>query len=115
MLAYPFVSTFSAGVAKAGRPLAPQQGSFLRLDAVNLQVVTLKEAEDHDGFILRLRETAGRSGTADLAAPILGVREAWLCNGVEVPKEKLTAAGESIQIPYTPNQYITVRLKTARQ
>jgi hypothetical protein len=111
VLAYPFVSSFSAGVAKAGRPMPAASGSFLALDAPNLQMVTLKEAEDHDGFILRLREIAGRAGEAELQLPTLRLREAHLCNGVEVNQRKLTSTATSVRVPYKPNQYVTVRLK----
>ncbi len=111
VLAYPFVSTFSAAVAKAGRPLSAASGSFLGLEASNLQMVVLKEAEDGDGFILRFREIAGRAGEAELQLPTLRLKEAWLCNGVEVNQRKLPATVNTVKVPYKANQFVTVRLK----
>jgi hypothetical protein len=111
VLAYPFVSTFSAGVAKAGRPLPASGASFLSCDTPNLQVVTLKEAEDHDGFVLRLRETAGRTGAAEVRTPTFRIREAWLADGVEVSKQKLETSGGMMRVPYKSNRYVTVRFK----
>ncbi len=111
VLAYPFVSSFSASVAKAGRPLPAASGSFLQVTAANLQVVTLKEAEDHDGFILRLRETAGQAGAAKVTLATLRLGEAWLCDGVEVPKSKLASTENQVTVPFKPNAYVTIRLK----
>ena len=112
VFAYPHLSSFSAAIAQAGRPMPAKGGSFLSLDAPNLQVVTLKEAVDGEGFILRLRETAGRRGEATLAG-LIGFREAWLCNGVEDKKAKLAAAGAGRIVPYQPNAFVTVRFVPA--
>jgi alpha-mannosidase len=111
VVAYPFVSTFSAAVAKAGRPLPAAGGSFLGLDDPNLQMVVLKEAEDGDGYILRVREVAGRAGEAQLRLPTMRLKEAWLCNGVEVNQKKLAHSVSSVTVPYQPNRYVTVRLQ----
>jgi alpha-mannosidase len=111
VLAYPHLSSFSAAIAQAGRPMPASGGSFLTLDAPNLQIVTLKEAEDGDGFILRFREIAGRTGEAELRFPVFQIREAVLCNGVEENKQKLVSAAHAAIVPYKPNAFITVRLK----
>ena len=108
---YPHLSSFSAAIAQSGRPMPAAGGSFLSLDAPNLEIVTLKEAEDGDGFILRFREIAGRSGEAQLRFPVFRVREAYLCNGVEENKQKLVSAANAITLPYKPNAFGTVRLK----
>jgi hypothetical protein len=110
VLAYPFVSSFSARVGDQRRPLPPTAGSFLSLDAPNLQIVTLKAAEDDHGFILRFREVAGQGGQAELQVPTLRLKEAWLCDGVEVNQKRLEATPTSLKVAYTPNQYVTLRL-----
>ena len=75
----PFLSSFSAAISQAGPAHAGGGGSFLTCDAPNLEIVTLKEAEDGEGFILRLREIAGRSGEAEIkAAGVQGQRSATL-------------------------------------
>jgi alpha-mannosidase len=114
VIAYPHLSSFSAAIAQAGRPMPASGGSFLTLDAPGLQIVTLKEAEDGDGFILRLREIAGRAGEAELRFPVFQVREAFLCNGVEENKQKLVSAAHAASVPYKPNAFTTVRLKADR-
>ncbi|MBU6401041.1 MAG: hypothetical protein KGS61_12030, partial [Verrucomicrobia bacterium] len=111
VLAYPFISSFSAGVTGQDRPFPAPAGSFFRLDTPDLQMVTFKAAEDGDGYILRFREIGGRAGQAELQLPTLRLRGAFLCNGVEVNKRKLAATANSVLVPYTPNQYVTVRLE----
>lgn len=111
VMAYPFVSSFSAKVGGESRPLPAAGGSFLALDAADLQIVTLKAAEDEGGYILRFREIAGRAGEAEIQFPTLRLKEAQLCNGVEVNQRQLTVARNTVKVPYKPNQYVTVRLK----
>jgi hypothetical protein len=111
VLAYPHLSSFSAAISQAGRPMPAAGGSFVTLDAPNLEFVTLKEAEDGDGFILRFREIAGRAGEAELRLPTFRLREAWLCNGVEDNQRKLKSSANAVIVPYKPNAFGTVRLK----
>ena len=111
VIAYPFLSSFSAAISQADRPMPAAGGSFASLNAPNLQVVTLKEAETGEGWVLRFREIAGRAGQAELKLPRLRVKEAWLCNGVEEDQRKLAVTGNAVTVPYKPNQFMTVRLK----
>ncbi len=114
VFAYPHLSSFSAAISQAGRPMPAGGASFFTLDAANLEVVTLKEAEDGDGFILRLREIAGRTGEAELRSSTFRLRAAYMCNGVEENKQKLASSGNAVAVPYKPNSYITLRLKAER-
>ena len=82
-------------------------------DSPNLQLVVMKAAEDGDGYILRFREIAGKTGQAELAVPTLRLSEAYSCNGVEVNKEKLPTTTTTLKFPYKPNSFITLRLKAA--
>jgi len=111
VLAYPFLSSFSAAISQADRPMPARGASFLGWDAPNLEMVTLKEAEDGDGFILRFREIAGRSGEAEIKLPTFCVREAHLCSGIEDNREKLKISGDSVTVPYKPFAFTTVRLQ----
>jgi len=112
VVAYPFLSSFSAAISQAGRPMPAGGSSFLACDAPNLEMVTLKEAEDGDGFILRFREIAGRGGVAAIKLPAFRVREAHLCNGVEDNQQALILADDAVKVPYKPYTFTTVRLKT---
>jgi alpha-mannosidase len=111
VVAYPFLSSFSAAISQTDRPMPASGGSFLTWNAPNLEMVTLKEAEDGNGFILRFREIAGRSGEAEVKLPTFRVREAHLCNGVEDNKQKLVSVAHSVIVPYKPNAFTTARLK----
>jgi alpha-mannosidase len=85
----------------------------MMVQAPNLEFVTFKLAEDGDGYILRLKEVAGRSGETEVSFPLLRIAEAYLCNGVEAVQHKLPATQTSVKVPYNANRYITVRLKAA--
>ena len=111
MLVYPYLSSFSAHIDQQDRRLSAGSGSLLELDAPNLQLVVLKAAEDGDGYILRVLETAGKSGQAELKCPKIPLRDAYLCNGVEVNQTQLAATPTSVTFPYKPQQFTTVRLR----
>jgi alpha-mannosidase len=49
----------------------PQAASFLSVDAQNVMVTVLKEAEDGDGIILRAFETCGAAAHACIELPAL--------------------------------------------
>jgi alpha-mannosidase len=110
VLVYPYLASFSASVVQQDRPLSSASGSLMQLDADDIQIVVLKQAEDGDGWILRLLETAGRTGQATLELPLFRVHAAQLCNGVEVNEETLEHTDHTVTIPYLPNRYTTVRL-----
>jgi alpha-mannosidase len=101
---------FRQGLKPEGRRMPPAAGSFFSIDAPHAQVSTLKQAEDGNGYILRLRETAGRGGTARLTSPQVPLTGAFLCNGVEDNLSSLETAGSAVQVPLRPNAFTTVRL-----
>lgn len=111
VMAYPFLSSFSAAIAQADRPLSPAGSSFASLDARNLRIVTFKQAEEGDDWILRLQEVAGQSGEAELKLPHFRIREAHLANAVEVSQRKLNSTANSVTVPFKPYRFITVRLR----
>lgn len=49
----------------------PQKDSFMSIDAENIVLSTMKQAEDNDDIILRLYETSRRSTTAVISLPKL--------------------------------------------
>ena len=63
--------------------LPASAGSFFELDSGNAQVSAFKKAEDGNGYILRLRENAGRDGSAGLRSPVFPLAHAFLTDGVE--------------------------------
>ena len=60
-----------------------QKMSFCRLDQPNVSLLTLKQAEDGDGIIVRLLETEGKPVTAKLSVPHLTIKKAYRTNLME--------------------------------
>jgi len=85
-------------------------GSFLTVDAQNAQVTSFKRAEDGNGYILRLRETAGQAGTARVSSSAFRLAEAFLCDGVEDNVSALAVKAGGIEVPMRPRAFATVRL-----
>jgi alpha-mannosidase len=85
-------------------------GRFFRIDSPNAQLVTLKQAEDENGYILRLKETAGTDGVARITSPVFGIRQAWLENGVEDHGKLLPVLNATVEVPLKAHRYATLRL-----
>ncbi len=85
-------------------------GSFLSLSGDGVEMETLKPAEDGNGYIARLVETAGHSGTARLASGLLRIDRAWKCNAVEDNQQEIAARGNGVEVAMTPHSIATVRL-----
>jgi hypothetical protein len=94
--------------AKKRMPLA--EGSFLAIDAGNAQVTAFKPAEDGNGYILRLRETAGQKGVARLKSPIFPLAAAWRTNGLEDNLSPLAVTTNGVAVPLQPRAFSTLRL-----
>ena len=101
------------GALSAGSNLVAAQGSFLSVDAPNVQISAFKKAEDGDGWIARLLEIAGRSGTARLSSKLFPIQAAFLANGVEENQTALAPQAGNVEVPLLPHRFSTVRLKFA--
>jgi alpha-mannosidase len=113
VVGYPLLSTWAAGVEADDRPLSPSRGTFIYTDnSENLQFVTLKQAEDGDGWILRLLETGGKAGETEISSNLFDIDAAYLTNGVEENQQALGIDNNVVKIPYKPNSYTTIRLLT---
>jgi hypothetical protein len=110
LAAYDFYNTGNVRLEAVDRRMPLAQGSFLKLQASNAQLTALKEAEDGNGIILRLRETAGQAATAHLESPVFPISHAWLTNGVEENAAPLALNGGRLAIPLKPHEFTTVRL-----
>ncbi len=98
---------------KAGNPEEPfpaEGTSFLDIDAPDVVLVTWKLAEDGNGTILRLQETAGKSADVNVTLPHSKVQSAALCNSVEDPLHDLTVTNNQIHLAFRPHEVLTVRL-----
>jgi hypothetical protein len=92
-------------------PLDPLQGSFLNVDDPGVVLLTWKQAEDRNGYILRFLEIAGRSTTVGVSSPILDIQSAWLCNAMEENRQSLAVSGKVIKFEVNPHEIATVRVQ----
>ena len=92
------------------RPLSPDGTSFLDIDSPNVALVSWKLAEDGNGTILRLLETAGRQTNAVIKLPHSKVNSAALCNGVEDTLRDIPVSDGMIGVKLQPNEVVTLRL-----
>jgi hypothetical protein len=96
------------------RPLTTAPTSFLDVDATNVAVENWKVAEDGNGTVVRLLETAGARTTARLTLPLLRVERAWLANAAEENQEDLKVNGHSVEVNLRPHETLTLRILAAK-
>jgi len=93
----------------------PPSASFLRLDRKEAVLLTLKEAEDGDGWIVRLLEVSGRSQPVKLSFPIFRLHKAALASLVEERRKSLTAKRNTVTVPLRARSVATVRVWLERK
>ncbi|HXY00087.1 MAG TPA: glycosyl hydrolase-related protein [Candidatus Limnocylindrales bacterium] len=98
-------------VGNPPRPLEPGALSFLQVDGPNVVVEAWKAAEDGNGTVLRLLETAGKESVAKIRFPLLHLEQAWLCNAMEENQKELSTHGSSLEISLRPHQIVTLRIR----
>ncbi|HLX82261.1 MAG TPA: polysaccharide lyase family protein [Terriglobales bacterium] len=92
--------------------LPTQEASLLEVGNPDVTLLTWKRAEDGDGTIIRLQETAGKRSDVKIHAPSLRVERAWRCNLLEDIQAEVTIQGEDLSVPIKPFQVLTLRLRT---
>jgi hypothetical protein len=111
LIGYEYFDTGNVRLVPAAKRMPAASGSFFQIDSGHAEWSAFKEAEDGSGYILRLRETAGQTGTARLSSPVFPLTAAWLANGVEQNQSPLAIQANSVEIPLKPRAYTTVRLQ----
>jgi len=90
----------------------PAAASFCALDQPNIQLLTLKAAEDGDGAVLRLAEMEGRDTLVTVNLPYLEIERATRLNLVEEDDgPELPAQPHSVQVTMPAYGLATVRLR----
>jgi hypothetical protein len=89
----------------------PLSRSFCRVDAPNVVVLTVKGAEDGDGIIVRLMETAGQPTEATVTFPSLSIRHALAANLVEENQRLLSSTEHSVTLDVPAYALRTLRLR----
>jgi alpha-mannosidase len=95
-------------------PLPQQQASLLAIDP-QVTLLTWKLAEDGDGSILRLQESAGKRSSVNIRSKFLRFEKAWLCNVLEDNQSELPTGGDTLAFPIQPFQVLTIRVRTKSQ
>jgi alpha-mannosidase len=106
---------FSPPVAQSGGgPLQPVlsalAGSLIGVEPAGLPLMAFKQAEDGDGFVLRLCDFSGAGGKLKLTLP-QPAREAYNCDLVEAHAVKQASHGKTISAPVKPFAPATVKMK----
>lgn len=85
--------------------------SFVKVDQPNIVIETVKQAEDDNGFIVRLYESQRKRGEFTLST-IFQVTGAWRTNILEENQEEIPVAGKNLKYAIKPYQILTLRLVT---
>jgi hypothetical protein len=89
----------------------PNTASFCALDQPNIQLITIKAAEDGDGTVLRLAETEGRETPVTVNLPYLEIKRACTTNLVEEDGGELPAEQHSVRVTVPAYGIATVRCR----
>lgn len=92
--------------------LPNKAASLLEIGNPGITLLTWKRAEDGDGTILRLQDTAGEASNIRIHTPFLTFERAWLCNLPEDNQAEITIQSEDLSVPIKPFQVLTLRLHT---
>jgi len=89
----------------------PASGSFCQLDQPNVVLRTVKAAEDGDGIIVRLAETAGRACTVAVNLPNFRILRAHRTNLVEEDEAEIPHEEHTVRLNMAAHSIATVRLR----
>jgi hypothetical protein len=115
LIGYAYYDTGNVRLHAVERAMPAATGSFLAVDAPNAQVTSFKQAEDGNGYILRLRETAGHAGRARISTDAFRLTGAFRCDGVEDNEAALTIKAGAVEAPLRAHAFTTVRLILQRR
>lgn len=93
--------------------LPPQQASLLEISNPDVTLLTWKGAEDGDGTILRLQESAGKAAEIIVNSPYLNFDRAWRCNLLEDNDSEFQTGGDLLKVSIKPFQVLTLRIRTS--
>ncbi len=102
----------SEGAPTATGPglLPPHQASLLSLTAPDVVLSTWKLAEDGEGSILRIVETAGEAKTVRISSSRLDFLEAWRATALEETESPLAVTARALEFDIRPFEIVTLRV-----
>jgi len=107
--AYALNDPLIAWTNPAPKPAAAGKASFVSVDLPNVVIETVKQAEDGNGFIVRLYETQRKRSLVTLTT-IFPLEDAWRTNLLEENQYPLPVNDFQVKVPVKPYQIVTVRL-----
>jgi alpha-mannosidase len=88
----------------------PVEASWVQLDAPNVVLLTLKRAEDGDGYIVRLMETRGCETEVTVSLPRFQIRHAFGTNLVEENQRLLSCSAHAVRTTVRAFGLATIRI-----
>ena len=101
------------GAAIAPGKLPKNEASLLGINNSSVAVVTWKLAEDGQGSVLRLQETAGKTQPVGIRSAYLKMDQVWRCSLLEDNLQELKVDSHNFQIEIKPFEIVTLRLRTS--
>jgi hypothetical protein len=92
--------------------LPDREASLLEVVTSKASLLTWKRAEDGDGSILRLQDTAGETSKIRIHSQFLRFDQAWSCDVLENNQAEIKIEGEDLNIRIKPFQVLTLRVRT---
>jgi alpha-mannosidase len=87
----------------------PRQYSSLEIGSSHIMIESVKKAEDREAIIVRLYETSGANGTADLKIGFPH-KEVSLVDLMENELQRLAEDGNDIRLQFTPFEIKTIQI-----
>jgi len=85
--------------------------SFCEVDKPNVLLLTLKQAEDGEGLIVRLIEIEGKNTDVKVTLPFFTIVRAYRTNLVEENERILSAKKHEIKVPVKAFDIATIRVQ----
>jgi hypothetical protein len=109
------VEPFSAWVRGPQTGELGVSGSFCQVEGDGVILQAIKIADDGDGLVLRLRETAGRQARAQASLAWCEIDKACETNLVEEDQRELPCEPHLVQVKLEPYSLATIRLRVGRR
>jgi alpha-mannosidase len=94
--------------------MLPDAGQLLDIDGEDIALLTLKKAEDGDGYILRLMETAGSESAVTIAPGLLTIAGPEFVDNIERPICLLAFDGQ-LRLTLRPREIVTIRFRSGME